>query len=92
MAGADATKEAAETLDLVLEDEILSLLEKGRKIKAIKLYHKLTGAGLKEAKEIVEAIAADYGISPKKAGCAGMVLLMVVVFTVIGLGMWVLPG
>jgi hypothetical protein len=33
-----------------------------------------------------------HDISPKSAGCAGMVLLMVVVSSIIGFGMWVLPG
>lgn len=83
---------ASEPVDAGIEDQIVSLLEKGRKNKAIKLYRKQTGADLKEANEIVEAIAADYGISPKKAGCAGMVLLMVIVFAIIGVGLRVLRG
>jgi ribosomal protein L7/L12 len=37
-------------------DEIRTLLERGRKIEAIKLYREQTGAGLKEAKEAVETI------------------------------------
>ena len=79
-------------LDLALEGQIVSLLEKGRKIKAIKLYRNQTGAGLKEAKDFVETLAADYDISPKKAGCAGMFLLMVMISAIIGVGVWVLPG
>ncbi len=35
---------------------IQQLLDRGRKIEAIKLYREQTGAGLKEAKEAVEAI------------------------------------
>jgi ribosomal protein L7/L12 len=89
---AGEAEDSVEALDAAIENQIVSLLEKGRKNKAIKLCRKQTGAGLKEANEIVEAIAANYGISPKKAGCAGMVLLMVVVSASIGVGLWVLPG
>ena len=50
------------------------------------------GFGVKEAKDAVEALAAKHGISPKGACCAGMVLLMVAVFTITVVGLWVLPG
>jgi ribosomal protein L7/L12 len=47
-------------------EEIRTLLERGHKIEAIKLYRERTGAGLKEAKEAVEAIqsgqAAPTGV------------------------------
>lgn len=36
--------------------EIEALLRQGRKIQAIKLYRELTGEGLKESKEAVEAM------------------------------------
>ena len=81
-----------EAQDAAIEDHIVSLLEAGRKIAAIKLYRRQTGASLKDAKDFVEALAAKHGISPKGAGCAGMVLLLVVVSTIIGVGMWALPG
>jgi ribosomal protein L7/L12 len=38
------------------DDEIRGLLESGQKIEAIKRYREMTGAGLAEAKEAVEAI------------------------------------
>ncbi|MBX9938638.1 MAG: hypothetical protein K2Y32_05265 [Candidatus Obscuribacterales bacterium] len=38
-----------------LDDRLRKLLEKGRKIDAIKLYREQTGASLKEAKEAIEA-------------------------------------
>jgi hypothetical protein len=62
-----------------------------KKIEAIKLYRSQTGTGLKEAKDAVEALATKYAISPKGAGCAGMVLLIVVVSTIIGVGAWIMP-
>ena len=36
--------------------EVMALLEQGKKIQAIKVYRKLTGAGLREAKEAVERL------------------------------------
>ncbi|MCP2327275.1 ribosomal protein L7/L12 [Hamadaea flava] len=39
-------------------DEVAALLAEGKKIQAIKLYRELTGVGLKEAKDAVEAMAA----------------------------------
>ena len=74
-----------------LEGQVLALLQGQQKIRAIKLYREQTGVGLKQAKDAVEALAAKYGISPKGAGCAGMVLVMIVVSTIIA-GLWVLPG
>jgi ribosomal protein L7/L12 len=38
------------------EAEIFALLSRGQKIPAIKLYRQRTGAGLKEAKDAVEAM------------------------------------
>ncbi len=81
-----------EAQDAAIEDHIVSLLEAGRKIAAIKLYRRQTGASLKDAKDFVEALATKYDISPKAAGCAGMVLLTIAVSTVIRIGVWVLPG
>ncbi len=79
-----------EAQDAAIEDHIISLLEGGRKIAAIELYRRQTGASLKDAKDFVEALAAKTDISPKAAGCAGMVLLMIAVTTIIGVGVWVM--
>ena len=65
-AGLKEAKDAVEALDLrgglpiphgvgkEVEPEILSLLGRGEKIRAIKLYREWTGVGLKEAKDAVE--------------------------------------
>ena len=43
-------------------------------------YRAKTGVGLKEAKDAVEAIAAQRGIvAPSRSGCLGVVLLMVLI-------------
>src|SRR5262245_11232038 len=59
------------------QGELLALLKAGQKIEAIKLYRDQTGAGLKEAKDAVEDLAARHGIVPRGAGCAGMLVLLV---------------
>jgi hypothetical protein len=74
-----------------LEGQVLALMQGRKKIEAVKLYRQQTGVGLKQAKDAVEALAAKHGISPA-AGCAGMVLLMFMIFAIIGVGVWVLPG
>ena len=66
-----------ESSDSPFESTILSLLKQGQKIAAIKLYRKKTGVGLKEAKDFIEALAADQHIvAVSKAGCLGVVLLL----------------
>ena len=74
-----------------LESQVLALMQSQKKIEAIKLYRTQSGVGLKEAKDAVEALAVRYGISPKGVGCAGMVLLMAVISTIIGIGAWIKP-
>ena len=93
-AGLNEAKEAIETLErdetlpipeqrisLSVENEVVSLLEQGRKIEAIKRYREQTGVGLKEAKVAVEEIARQRGISTG-SGCFGVILV------VMGLGLW----
>jgi len=42
---------------------VLRELQQGRKIQAIKAYREATGAGLKDAKDEVEAIGRRYGLA-----------------------------
>jgi ribosomal protein L7/L12 len=66
-----------EPLDPSLEAELVALLEQGRKIEAIKVYRERLGAGLKEAKEAVEAIATRHHVvAPTGPGCFGVLLLL----------------
>ena len=59
------------------DNELLRLLRSGNKIAAIKVYREQTGVGLKEAKDAVEALAAEHEIAPSSSGCAGAVLLAI---------------
>ena len=64
-------------LDEALERELVGLLQQGQKIEAIKLYRERTGAGLKEAKDAVDALAARQGVpSQQRTGCLGGLVLI----------------
>lgn len=66
--------------DSDLTDQIVSLLGRGEKIEAVKLYRDQSGCGLKEAKEAVERIGEQNGFrSSSGTGCLGVVLLGIVV-------------
>ena len=54
-----------------LDGCVLALVRGGRKIEAIKLYRDVTGAGLKEAKDAVEALERDGAGPPKRRGRRG---------------------
>ena len=53
-----------------LDGRVLALVRIGRKIEAIKLYRDVTGAGLKEAKDAVEALERDGALPPQRAESA----------------------
>jgi ribosomal protein L7/L12 len=62
-----------------LEGEVLAQFDERGKIAAIRHYREVTGAGLKEAKDAVEAIAARHGYAqPTKAGCLTLIGLIMV--------------
>jgi ribosomal protein L7/L12 len=64
--------------DRGFEEELVSLLEQGQKIGAIKVFRERTGAGLKEAKDAVEAIAERRGIIISQGtGCLGVVVVAI---------------
>jgi ribosomal protein L7/L12 len=63
-----------------LERQVVEQLQRGRKIAAIKIYREATGAGLRDAKLAVEAIADRYGLaSMAKSGCATLIFLAMVI-------------
>lgn len=69
------------------DDEVMKLLRSGSKIGAIKAYREQTGVGLKEAKDAVEAMASEHGISPAPSGCSGVVLLAILLGS--GVAAWI---
>ncbi len=70
-----------------LEGQIVDLMRKRNKIEAVRLFRRMSGCGLKEAKDAVEALAVKHGINPKPAGCAGIVLLMIALAAVLFKGL-----
>lgn len=74
---------ARSTTNSDFEQELLSLLEQGRKIEAIKRYREQSGTGLKEAKDAVDLLAARNGFPIKGSGCLGLVGLFMAGATMI---------
>lgn len=64
------------------EAEVLTQLAHHRKIAAIKIYREHTGAGLKEAKEAVEKLAAEHGIQTV-SGCSSSAATVLLVFVLV---------
>jgi hypothetical protein len=83
----DGSKHQGDTDESSLEQRVLSLMAQGRKIEAIKLYRQETCAGLKEAKDAVEALAAKHGIRAQRSGCAGTACLLLVVIVAVWLSL-----
>jgi ribosomal protein L7/L12 len=70
--------------DSDLTQQIVTLLGRGEKIEAVKLYRDRFRVGLKEAQEAVEQIGEQNGIPASSgSGCLGVILLGIAV--VVGL-------
>ena len=59
--------------------EVKSLLRSGNKIAAIKAYREKTGVGLKEAKDAIDALDSQQSNVSKPSGCAGVLLLAILI-------------
>lgn len=70
-------------LDDAQRQQILTAIQQGRKLEAIKLYRDFTREGLKEAKDFIEELSAQLGdqipgaVSSQKSGCSVSVLVVV---------------
>ena len=73
-----------------LEGRVLTLMQGQKKIEAIKFYRQTTGAGLKAAKDAVEALAEKHGIASKGTGCTAAALVMVLASAVLVAGVWII--
>jgi ribosomal protein L7/L12 len=65
---------AADAASSATDDDVVSMLEQGRKIDAIRMYREQTGAGLREAKDAVDALERGENLpkGPRAAGSAGV--------------------
>jgi large subunit ribosomal protein L7/L12 len=70
-ASADDAADAAGVQPQSLDGRVRALLIDGRKIEAIKLYRNMTGAGLKEAKDAVEALERDGSLPNRDKPMSG---------------------
>ncbi|QEG42603.1 hypothetical protein [Roseimaritima ulvae] len=65
--------------DSNLNSQIVSLLHKGERIEAVKLYKSHAGVRLKEAKQAVDRIGEQHGIPiTSGSGCLGLILVVIV--------------
>jgi Ribosomal protein L7/L12 C-terminal domain len=74
-------------------NEVRSLLKAGNKIAAIKVYREITGVGLAEAKQAVEAMPLDPNApsagnlptnAPQRSGCSGMIAVIAGAAAIVG--------
>lgn len=49
-----------------LSPDIAALVAAGKPIEAIKLYRQMTGAGLKEAKDVIDGLRGDLGLTRRR--------------------------
>lgn len=74
----DAVRIASASVGEDVENQILDLLRRGRKIDAIKLYREQTGQGLKQSKEAVETLAEQRGVNLPRSGCLGAAAVLII--------------
>ena len=73
--------EPVEVNDSDLTTQIVSLLGRGEKIQAVKLYRQRFGVGLKDAKDAVERIGEQNSIPASSGiGCLGVSLMGIGLF------------
>ena len=65
-----------------LEASLLTLLQQGRKVDAIRAYREEMGVDLKGAKEAVEALQKRHGIAASAGGCASLCVFAVLMVLV----------
>jgi ribosomal protein L7/L12 len=46
--------------------EIVALVRDGKPIQAIKMYRQMTGAGLKESKDVIDGLRVDLGLARRR--------------------------
>ena len=73
-----------------LSDEVVAAVDSGNKIEAIKLLREETGVGLKEAKDVIDALAAERrgdqltptGMS-EEGGAGGMIKMVIAIAAIL---------
>lgn len=75
-----------------LSDEVVAAVDSGNKIKAIKLLREETGVGLKEAKDVIDALAAERRGDPltptgmsEEGGAGGMIKMVIAIAAILAI-------
>ena len=78
---------SAQELDGSLEERCLELIKSGNILQAVKLYKDESGAGLKEAKDTIDAWVAKLrnDIPSPQKGCGATIVIVIIVTTILGL-------
>ena len=66
IAASDDPSFAAAPLQAAASPEIVALIRAGKPIQAIKVYRQMTGAGLKESKDVIDALRIDLGLARRR--------------------------
>jgi ribosomal protein L7/L12 len=82
---ADAGSSSPSDIGSDLEAALLRLLGRGDKLEAVKLYKEQRSTSLIEAKQAVESLAARHGLVTQRAGCLGVVAVVVLAALVFGM-------
>jgi len=85
--------------DLSVSDGVISAVDAGQKIEAIKILREETGLGLKEAKDVVDSLArtrkGEPGVAaamPEEGGASGMIRLIVLIAVILGVYFYFFAG
>jgi hypothetical protein len=77
--------------DLEISDEVISAVDAGHKIEAIKSLRETGGIDLSEAKDVVEQVtrsrtreSGDPAQLPEEGGAGGMIKMVVVIAIILG--------
>lgn len=70
-----------------LEEKCLELIKSGNVLQAVKLYKDESGAGLKEAKDMIDSMVARLkkDIPSPQKGCGATIVIVIIVTTVLGM-------
>jgi len=82
-----------------LSDEVIAAVDSGNKIKAIKLLREETGLGLKEAKDLIDALAAERRGDPpidaamsEEGGAGGMIKMVIAIAAILAIYFYFFAG
>jgi ribosomal protein L7/L12 len=84
---AETHDHSAQESDGSLEERCLELIKSGNILQAVKLYKDESGAGLKDAKDMIDSMVAQLkkDIPSPQKGCGATIVIVIIVTTVLGM-------